>query len=272
MESNPDEGDDTEPQPKAQAEPKKMMKRPAAAPKASTKKRKGSADAGGEGTAVLEVEMAAPSKDGLETAVVPSGLSGEDQKANEAAETGDEKSHGKPKAKAKGKGRAKAKANVTPCGSPGEASDGEASDGNCTVHFDTNPLHAGFYKGPEDVPFPPSSPEHAEPDTDGAPAGRGRGRGRGRKGGGRGGARGAADVPSASAAGKPKGKGKGKAYRIPIVPADGEDEVKTFARRRMPSARMNQMRFLAIRDAFDTIIRHEVPKFPSKQEDLSMDL
>ena len=143
MESNPGEGDDTEPQPKAQAKPKKMMKRPAAAPKASTKKRKGSADAGGEGTAVLEVEMAAPSKDGLETAVVPSGLSGEDQKANEAAETGDEKSHGKPKAKAKGKGRAKAKANVTPCGSPGEASDGEASDGNCTVHFDTNPLHDG---------------------------------------------------------------------------------------------------------------------------------
>ena len=47
-----------------------------------------------------------------------------------------------------------------------------------------------------------------------------------------------------------------------------EEATKTFARRRQPKQPMNKARFMAIRDAFDAIIRDRLPEFPSKSEDL----
>ncbi|CAE7251201.1 unnamed protein product, partial [Symbiodinium sp. CCMP2456] len=273
--------EETEGQPKAKAKGKAKMKRPAAAAKASAKKRKGSAELATIADGPPERPQAALSELG-----VPLNNRGEDEKANDSAEPVDmeaEKDKAgsgsgakpNPKAKAKGKAKAKAKGKVKPCES--EASDGDVSDDNRTVHFDENPLHAAFYKGPEDVPRPPSSPEHSEPESaaeaggDGVPKAKGRGRGRGKgKGRGRGPVANGSDGAPPELPRRGRGRGRGKAFcakgRVPHE-GDEDESQKTFARRRMPSATMNKNRFLAIRDAFDTIIRNNVPKFPSKQED-----
>ncbi|CAE7837421.1 unnamed protein product [Symbiodinium necroappetens] len=278
--------EETEGQPKAKAKGKAKMKRPAAAAKASAKKRKGSAELATIADGPPERPQAALSELG-----VPLNNRGEDEKANDSAEPVDmeaEKDKAgsgsgakpNPKAKAKGKAKAKAKGKVKPCES--EASDGDVSDDNRTVHFDENPLHAAFYKGPEDVPRPPSSPEHSEPESaaeaggDGVPKAKGRGRGRGKgKGRGRGPVANGSDGAPPELPRRGRGRGRGKAFcakgRVPHE-GDEDESQKTFARRRMPSATMNKNRFLAIRDAFDTIIRNNVPKFPSKQEDLSSSL
>ena len=207
----------------------------------------------------------------------------------------------KPKAKAKVKAKAgskakakagsKAKAKVKAGKAVEEAASETANDSDpdkvasdddfdrATVLFDANPAHAAFYKGPEDVPLPPSSAEEAsEPEAVPKPSGKGRGRGRGgrgkagsgRGGKGRGNPAGVEDVAAKDAAPKPgksgKGRGRGRGAKQAAV---GDQERLTFAKRPVPTRQgMNLKRFFAIRDAFNNIVRPRVSDAPSKQEDL----
>ena len=294
-----EDGEDAEKAKPKNLKKPKGMKRPAACTKSSGKRAKDSADVKpgsswdeedelpaptevkpgslrdqeDEVPAPTEVKLGSPNDQEDE---MPAPISSHDQDEVPAPMVATKpKAKAKSKAKAKAGSKAKAKASsMVKAGKVAEEAEGEsdgeqaASDDDfdkATVLFDPNPLHAAFYKGPEDVPFPPSSAEEdSEPEAVPEATGKGRGRGRGGRGRGRGKAGGVKDVAAPDAAPK-RGKG-GKGKRI----TNAEGERVTFAKRPMPQTQssMNLKRFLGIRDAFNDIIRPRVSEAPSKQEDL----
>ncbi|CAE7247696.1 unnamed protein product, partial [Symbiodinium microadriaticum] len=292
-----EDGEDAEKAKPKNLKKPKGMKRPAACTKSSGKRAKDSADVKpgsswdeedelpaptevkpgslrdqeDEVPAPTEVKLGSPNDQEDE---MPAPISSHDQDEVPAPMVATKpKAKAKSKAKAKAGSKAKAKASsMVKAGKVAEEAEGEsdgeqaASDDDfdkATVLFDPNPLHAAFYKGPEDVPFPPSSAEEdSEPEAVPEATGKGRGRGRGGRGRGRGKAGGVKDVAAPDAAPK-RGKG-GKGKRI----TNAEGERVTFAKRPMPQTQssMNLKRFLGIRDAFNDIIRPRVSEAPSKQE------
>ena len=266
----------------------KKMKRPAAASSiASSKRPKGSAQIECEDVTAAPMPEVSQRDDLLVAVAEPEASERDDLPAAVAEPEASFKDDlptvvpAKPKAKAKSKAKAKAKVGSKKVVAEESEEEAGLSDGEfdkATVHFDAQSLHAAFYKGPQDVPCPPSSAGEDSEDepvaesTDTGKRGRGRG-GRGGRGGrpkGSGRGRGCRGKSAGAEEAEPKenkqkrGKGRGRGGCL-----ENQLERVTFAKRPMPKphSKMQLNRFMGIRDAFNAIIRPRVPEAPSKHED-----